>query len=61
MIPVSAVIAEAIEDALFPFGVRIERMPLMPYEVLGLIEAGPTNAAASQVTSSAQTLEARLS
>jgi CO/xanthine dehydrogenase Mo-binding subunit len=61
VIPVSAVIAEAIEDALFPFGVRIERMPLMPYEVLGLIEAGPTNAAASQVTSSAQTLEARLS
>jgi CO/xanthine dehydrogenase Mo-binding subunit len=38
VIPVSAVIAEAIEDALEPFGVRITSMPLFPDQIVGLIE-----------------------
>jgi carbon-monoxide dehydrogenase large subunit len=38
VIPVSAVIAEAIEDALSPFGVRISQMPLLPHEIVALIE-----------------------
>jgi aerobic carbon-monoxide dehydrogenase large subunit len=37
VIPVTAVIAEAIEDALSPFGVRISSMPLFPDEIVGLI------------------------
>jgi aerobic carbon-monoxide dehydrogenase large subunit len=37
VIPVSAVIAEAIEDALSPFNVQISRMPLMPHEVAALV------------------------
>ncbi len=37
VIPVSAVIGEAIEDALAPFGVRVDSMPLFPDEILGLI------------------------
>jgi CO/xanthine dehydrogenase Mo-binding subunit len=40
VIPVSAVIAEAVEDALAPFGARISSMPLFPDDVLRLIEAG---------------------
>lgn len=39
VIPVSAVIAEAIEDALMPFAVRVDSMPLFPDEILGLIRA----------------------
>ena len=39
VIPVSAVIAEAVEDALEPFGVRITSMPLFPDQVVSLIEA----------------------
>jgi CO/xanthine dehydrogenase Mo-binding subunit len=39
VIPVSAVIAEAIEDALAPFGVRIRSMPLFPKDVLELVAA----------------------
>jgi aerobic carbon-monoxide dehydrogenase large subunit len=35
-----AAIANAIEDALTPFGVRVTRTPLSPAEVLGLIRAG---------------------
>ena len=42
VIPVSAVIAEAIEDALSPFGARISSMPLFPDDVLRLIESGTT-------------------
>ncbi|HEU4671826.1 MAG TPA: xanthine dehydrogenase family protein molybdopterin-binding subunit [Candidatus Limnocylindrales bacterium] len=38
VIPVSAVIAEAIEDALAPFAVRVDSMPLFPDEIVGLIE-----------------------
>ncbi len=37
VIPVSAVIAEAVEDALSPFDVRITSMPLFPDQVLELI------------------------
>lgn len=37
VIPVSAVIAEAIEDALSPFGVRIDTMPLFPDQIVALI------------------------
>jgi hypothetical protein len=39
-IPVPALVAEAIEDALMPFGVRIHEMPLSPTRVWELIEAG---------------------
>lgn len=39
VIPVSAVIAEAIEDALSPFDVRIHSMPLFPDQVVGLVNA----------------------
>ena len=37
VIPVSAVIAEAIEDALAPFGARIDSMPMFPDEILARI------------------------
>jgi aerobic carbon-monoxide dehydrogenase large subunit len=40
VIPVSAVIAEAVEDALAPFGARISSMPLFPDDVVRLIESG---------------------
>ena len=33
-----AAIANAVEDALAPFGVRVTRTPLGPSVVLGLIE-----------------------
>jgi carbon-monoxide dehydrogenase large subunit len=36
-IPVPAVIAEAVDDALAPFGVRVREMPLSPGRVLDLI------------------------
>jgi carbon-monoxide dehydrogenase large subunit len=42
VIPVSAVIAEAIEDALSPFGVRVDSMPLFPDEIVALCEGAPT-------------------
>jgi aerobic carbon-monoxide dehydrogenase large subunit len=38
-IPGPAVIAEAIDDALAPLGVRVREMPLDPGRVLALIEA----------------------
>lgn len=37
VIPVSAVLAEAIEDALSPFGVRVTSMPLFPNQIVSLI------------------------
>jgi CO/xanthine dehydrogenase Mo-binding subunit len=37
VIPVSAVLAEAIEDALSPFHVRIAEMPLMPHQITELV------------------------
>ena len=39
-IPVAALVAEAVEDALAPFGVRISEMPLSPTRIRELIEAG---------------------
>jgi CO/xanthine dehydrogenase Mo-binding subunit len=38
-IPVPALIAEAVDDALAPFGVRVREMPLDPPRVLRLIRA----------------------
>src|SRR5205807_6410713 len=37
-IPVAALFAEAVEDALSPFGVRIHEMPLSPGRIRVLIE-----------------------
>jgi aerobic carbon-monoxide dehydrogenase large subunit len=37
-IPVAALVAEAMEDALAPFGVRIQEMPLSPSRVRELID-----------------------
>jgi CO/xanthine dehydrogenase Mo-binding subunit len=39
-IPVAALVAEAIEDALAPFGVRIHEVPLSPGRIRELIEEG---------------------
>ena len=39
VIPVSAVLAEAIEDALSPFGVRIDSMPLFPDQIVALVSS----------------------
>jgi len=36
-IPVGALVAEAVDDALAPFGVRIREMPLSPDRILALI------------------------
>jgi CO/xanthine dehydrogenase Mo-binding subunit len=36
-IPVPALIAEAVDDALAPFGVRVREMPLSPGRVRELI------------------------
>jgi CO/xanthine dehydrogenase Mo-binding subunit len=41
-IPVPALIAEAIDDALAPFGVRVREMPLDPNRVLDLITGART-------------------
>jgi aerobic carbon-monoxide dehydrogenase large subunit len=48
VIPVSAVIAEAIEDALAPFGARIDAMPLFPDQILALVSAGEPMVLAAQ-------------
>ena len=37
-IPVAALVAEAVEDALAPFGVRVREMPLSPNRIRELIE-----------------------
>ncbi len=39
-IPVPALVAEAVEDALAPFGVRVREMPLTPSRILELIAEG---------------------
>ncbi len=39
-IPVPALVAEAIDDALAPFGVRVREMPLAPPRILELIREG---------------------
>jgi aerobic carbon-monoxide dehydrogenase large subunit len=41
-IPVPALVAEAVDDALAPFGVRVREMPLNPERVLSLIRASRT-------------------
>jgi hypothetical protein len=46
-IPVPALLAEAIEDALAPFGVRIAEMPLSPTRVWELIEESGVRSQAS--------------
>jgi CO/xanthine dehydrogenase Mo-binding subunit len=40
-IPGPAVLAEAIEDALRPFGIRIREMPLNPNRIRELIDESP--------------------
>jgi carbon-monoxide dehydrogenase large subunit len=37
-IPVAAAVAEAVEDALAPFGVRVREMPLSPGRIRELLE-----------------------
>jgi aerobic carbon-monoxide dehydrogenase large subunit len=37
IIPVSALLAEAIEDALAPFAVKVDRMPMLPHDVVAAI------------------------
>ena len=39
-IPVPALVAEAVEDALAPFGVRVSEMPLTPERIRELIASG---------------------
>ena len=39
VIPTPAAIVSAIEDALSPFGVRIQQAPISPQEILALIAA----------------------
>ena len=42
VIPVAALVAEAVDDALAPFGVRVREMPLSPDRILELIhQNGP--------------------
>src|SRR5436189_1567881 len=43
-IPVPALIAEAVDDALAPFGVRVREMPLNPGRVLALLAEGRATA-----------------
>ncbi|MDF1605824.1 xanthine dehydrogenase family protein molybdopterin-binding subunit [Nocardioides sp. YIM 152315] len=43
-IPVAAVLAEAIEDALSPFNVFIDRMPLLPHQIANLVTQTPQEA-----------------
>jgi carbon-monoxide dehydrogenase large subunit len=39
-LPVPAAVANAIEDALRPLGVRVNRMPLNPARISDLVEEG---------------------
>jgi CO/xanthine dehydrogenase Mo-binding subunit len=43
-IPVAALIAEAVDDALAPLQVRVTEMPLSPDRLLALIRAAQTRA-----------------
>lgn len=53
IIPVSAVVAEAVEDALVPFGARVNRMPLLPADVHALVlEGQPAGARRPEVVPS---------
>ena len=42
-IPVAALVAEAVDDALAPFGVRVRDMPLSPDRILQLIGQSPSS------------------
>jgi aerobic carbon-monoxide dehydrogenase large subunit len=42
-IPSPAAVANAVEDALAPFGVRVRDLPLTPERVLDLIAKGEEN------------------
>ncbi len=44
VVPVPAAIVSAIEDALAPFAVRIDRTPISPPEIVALIERGRAGA-----------------
>ena len=41
VIPIAAAVASAIEDALAPFAVRIDRMPVSPVDLMRLIKEHP--------------------
>jgi hypothetical protein len=43
-IPVPALVAEAVDDALAPFGVRVREMPLSPTRIRELIEQATAGA-----------------
>lgn len=42
VLPMAAAVASAIEDALSPFGVRIDRVPVSPQDILSQINAKPS-------------------
>jgi carbon-monoxide dehydrogenase large subunit len=44
VVPAPAAIVSAIEDALAPFGVHIDRSPISPPEIVALIEKARTEA-----------------
>ena len=44
-IPVTALVAEAIDDALAPLGLRVREMPLDPHRLRALIAAAEVRAA----------------
>ena len=46
-IPVPALIAEAVDDALSPWGVRVREMPLSPGAILALLDHAPRRPALS--------------
>ena len=46
-IPVAALVAEAVDDALAPFGVRVREMPLSPERILDLIGHPPSVSSSS--------------
>jgi CO/xanthine dehydrogenase Mo-binding subunit len=50
VIPVSAVLAEAIEDALSPFDVSIDRMPLLPHQIAHLVAQTTQEASRADLT-----------
>ncbi|MGD9830774.1 MAG: xanthine dehydrogenase family protein molybdopterin-binding subunit [Hyphomicrobiaceae bacterium] len=51
-IPAAAAIISAVEDALRPFGVRIDETPILPPRIVALVNASSTAAGASGLASS---------
>ena len=41
VIPMTAAIASAVEDALSPFGARIVRTPILPQDIVAFVEGHP--------------------